>query len=315
MHRSERTPDPCTGGSYTVVWGANNIYTLRNGDGALRDRVRIKGKLLEVTENEYCNVLVPGDVVELDSAGELIQARVARRNVLKRWNPTRKRVQAIAANVNRVLVVTAPRDPPYRPGFVARVLAMAEIEGVPAIPVLTKSDLARDPLAERDLSLLRAVGYQPRRISSVNAALADIAQLTARGTTVMIGQSGVGKSSCINALAGSAVVPVGALSHAGGRGRHTTTLARAVHLTHGHGVVVDTPGIREFLLAMYAPTEIAYGFREFQPLIPDCRMPSCLHVHEPGCAVLSALAGGAIAPERYDRYRSALGDPEIGATR
>lgn len=314
MSQADRTTGAYSDPQYTVVWGANNIYTLRHNSGDLVSHTRIKGKLLNVAEDEYSNVLVPGDTVELDASGDLIRARGERRNVLKRWNPTRKRVQAIAANVDRVLVLASQRDPAYRPGFVARVLAMAEIEGVTAIPVLTKSDLPANPVADRDLASLTAAGYQPRRVSSATGELADLVQLTRHGTTVMIGQSGVGKSSCINALAGDALLQVGALSRSKGRGRHTTTLARAVYLTHGSGVVVDTPGIREFLIKMYAATEIAYGFREFQRFIPDCRMPSCLHLHEPGCAVLAALDDGTIDPARYDQYRSALGDLELGGT-
>lgn len=314
MSQADRSAGTHAEHEYTVVWGANNIYTLRHSSGELLDHKRIKGKLLNVAEDQYSNVLVPGDTVELDATGDLIRSRGERRNVLKRWNPTRKRVQAIAANVDRVLVVASQRDPAYRPGFVARVLAMAEIEGVTAIPVLTKADLPASSDADRDLAALAAAGYEPRRISSVAGELADLVELTRHGTTVMIGQSGVGKSSCINALVGDALLQVGALSRSKGRGRHTTTLARAVYLTHGSGVVVDTPGIREFLIKMYAATEIAYGFREFQRFIPDCRMPSCLHLHEPGCAVQAALADGAIDAARYERYRSALGDLELGGT-
>lgn len=297
----------------TVLWGANNIYTLRTPAGEILPHRRIKGKVLPGTEEEEYNPLAPGDVVTIGGGEDTrILSRRPRRNLVRRWNRKRRALQAIAANVDTILVVSSAADPPYRAGFVDRVLAMAELEGIPAALVLNKVDYPVPPEVEEHLAVLRDLGYPQYRTVARNEAKSsprvpeELRHHTSGTVTVLVGRSGVGKSSLINLLVPEADLTTGATSFRYSRGRHTTTLARQVIACDPRldgAMYIDTPGVREFDLEGYSCTEIAAGFREFRPLLPDCRLPGCTHLHEPGCAVREGLARGRVTQARYQSYR------------
>ncbi|TVR68093.1 MAG: ribosome small subunit-dependent GTPase A [Spirochaetaceae bacterium] len=298
----------------TVLWGANNIYSLRTSSGEILEHLRIKGKVLPGTEEGEYNPLAPGDEVTLVGSGSdrRILERRPRRNLVRRWNRKRRALQAIAANVDTILVVSSATDPPYRPGFVDRVLVMAELEGIPAAIVLNKADYSVPPEVERHLTILEELGYPLYRTiaggdgESLPEIPLELRRYTAGTVTVLVGRSGVGKSSLINHLVPEADLTTGATSRKYSRGRHTTTLARQVVASDPKldgAIYIDTPGVREFDLVGYSCTEMAAGFREFLPLIPHCRMPGCTHLHEPDCAVRNGVASGSVAPERYLSYR------------
>lgn len=299
----------------TVLWGANNIYSVRTLAGVVHEHIRIKGKILTDTEEQEYNPLAPGDQVELTGDGSAVQIRrrLERRNMVRRWNRKRRRLQAIAANVDTLFVVSAATDPPYRAGFVDRVLVMAQLEGIPAAIILNKVDYAVPDAVERHLTILSDLRYPVFRTiadTAVNGhraerSLAQLRQFTRGTVSVLVGRSGVGKSSLINGLVPEADLVTGEVSRKYNRGRHTTTLARQVIATDvalGGAIYIDTPGVREFDLVGYSGTEVAAGYREFLPYLPDCRMPGCTHLHEPDCAVLEALEAGHITPDRYESY-------------
>jgi ribosome biogenesis GTPase len=293
----------------TVVWGANNIFTVIDTAGREYPHCRLKGKVLE-SEERFHNPLAPGDRVVIgdEGSGEFqIVRRLERRNAVTRWNKKRERLQVIAANVDRMFLITSTQRPAYRPTFVDRVLAMAELEAITTDIVLNKVDLPIDEECRNHLAVLEAIGYRVFRTVASNSTDSRISELrrNEEGTTVLFGQSGVGKSSLINALVPDAGLVIGEVSDRYDRGRHTTTLARQIIVAHATRpiVFIDTPGVREYALEQYSVQEIAAGFREFQRYIPACRMPSCTHIHEPGCAVKDAVASGQISEIRHRSYQ------------
>lgn len=297
----------------TVLWGANNIYTVRGADGRIHQHLRLKGKKIAGTEGEH-NPLAPGDRVVLDDtgAGLRISARHQRENTVLRWNRTRRRMQAIAANVDVLCVVTSAGAPEYRPAFVDRVLVMAELEEIPAIVIVNKADLPLSDRAASHVATLEAVGYETLRTTATDPADRGCRNLSERldgRVAALFGQSGVGKSSLINRLVPGSDLATGDVSLRYHRGRHTTTLAREVILTTGatETVLIDTPGVREYDLFGYSTVEIAAGFREFRQFISDCRLPGCTHVHEPGCAVRDGVRAGRIHQGRYSSYTRIVG--------
>ncbi|MFW5693886.1 MAG: ribosome small subunit-dependent GTPase A [Alkalispirochaeta sp.] len=293
----------------TVIWGANNIFSVRDEEGVIHEHVRLKGKVLSGAEDEH-NPLAPGDQVILDESGATLRIvqRMERRNTVVRWNRTRRRMQAIAANTDLLAIVTSHGTPEYRSAFVDRVLVMAELEALPVVILVNKADLPPKADADDHLATLRAIGYEIRSTVATGldeSLIVPVRQRLAGLSTVFFGQSGVGKSSLINRLVPGLELATGDVSHRYHRGRHTTTLARQVLVSGERGatVYIDTPGVREYDLFGYTGAQISYGFREFQPFVDQCRMPNCSHTHEPECGVLRAVNEGAIAQRRYDSYR------------
>jgi ribosome biogenesis GTPase len=185
-----------------------------------------------------------------------------------------------------------------------------EHSGARPVLVVNKVDLLSDDRRHGLLSLLqpyRALGMPVLPCSvSQDEGIDDVRAALAGSTCVFVGQSGVGKSSLLNALDGAAAAPVGAVRDGDGRGRHTTT-ASVLYDLAGDILVIDTPRIRRFSVGDTDPAAIAAGFGEFEAHASDCRYRDCSHVHEPGCAVRRAVADGAIPRSRYVSYRKLLG--------
>ena len=211
-----------------------------------------------------------------------------------------QREKLIAANVTQIVIVLAAA-PPYHAELLDRCLAAAEEAGIPALLALNKMDLPAAPAALRSLERYRALGYDVLPL----AAKIDIAPLRARlagHVSVLVGQSGMGKSTIINRLLPDAAARVGELSAALGGGRHTTTHARLYHLD-ATSHIIDSPGLQEFGLVHVEPEDLAHCFREFRSHLGQCKFNDCKHLTEPGCAITAAAARGEIAAQRVESYR------------
>ena len=213
--------------------------------------------------------------------------------------------KAIAANITQLVVVMAPRPEPTG-HLLDQYLVVAEHIGVKGLICLNKADLLdageRVAFAER-FAHYCAIGYPLVQVSARQpGGLAPLTGRLAGETSILVGQSGVGKSSLINALLPDHELEEGALSEATGLGRHTTSAATLYQLPTG-GEIIDSPGVRSFRLGRMDRREIERGFGEFLPYLGRCQYYNCAHHEEPGCAIVAAAEQGAIHPERLASYR------------
>ncbi|MGR9046066.1 MAG: ribosome small subunit-dependent GTPase A [Gammaproteobacteria bacterium] len=223
-----------------------------------------------------------------------------RRSLLTR--PSRNdKVRPVAANIDTVYVVFAV-EPFCDFLLVDQYLAVCENRSINAALILNKTDLGQSAALAQELNNYQALGYPVYRVSAADrSGLEALKQAMKHQTSILTGQSGVGKSSLTNALIPDKDLKTGGLSETSGHGRHTTTAATLYHLPEG-GDLIDSPGVAIFGLANLSEQELAYGFREFQPLLDDCQFNDCRHVKDKGCAVRSAAEKGEISMNRYQRF-------------
>ncbi|KAF1056522.1 MAG: Small ribosomal subunit biogenesis GTPase RsgA [Pseudomonas delhiensis] len=217
-------------------------------------------------------------------------------------------LKPVAANVDRLVIVFAPRPEPHA-NLIDRYLIAAEHADIQPLLLLNKADLIGDDNAQMIDSLLstyRELGYPLLEVSAFNGlAMDELRAALNEHVSVFVGQSGVGKSSLVNALLPGVDTRVGDLSEVTGKGTHTTTTARLFHFPAG-GDLIDSPGIREFGLGHVTRDDVEAGFIEFRDLLGHCRFRDCKHDREPGCALLKALEDGRISPQRMASYRHIL---------
>lgn len=301
----------------TVVLGINNIYTVRTPGGDLQ--CRIKGKVLREEERSY-NPIAVGDSVEIEKDPispdrGVISSRLARKNYLSRYNKNKKCPQVIAANIDFLVVVSSFSQPSFRPRFVDRMLIAAESGHIQPLICINKSDLspADTSTNSEGESRIRSVwyekiGYEVFYTSAITGEGLDrLRQRLYEKTAVFAGQSGVGKSSILNALEPGLSLKVGEISKKYEKGAHTTNFAVMVEVP-GKFTLIDTPGIRELELDSIPSDQLRFYFPEFRVFQEKCLFPSCLHMTEPGCIVKEAVETGEILRDRYDCYCNVLGD-------
>lgn len=290
-------------GSWYEVLCEGEIYRCR-----MRGRIRLRG-------SRSTNPVVVGDTVDIASEGEdfVIENIHPRRNyVIRRASNLSKESHIIAANIDRAMLVASVAEPVTPPEFLDRFLVTCEAYGIPATLLLAKSDLTagcRDEV-EYMRSVYESAGYSVIEISALTGEGVDAVQrLAACGTTLVAGNSGVGKSTLIGRLCPSFEIRTGEISQSHHKGRHTTTFSTMYPLPSG-GYIIDTPGIKGFGLIDIGDEELCRYFPEMMRYAPDCRFFNCTHTHEPHCAVREAVERGEIAFSRYESYLKILDEDE-----
>ena len=218
------------------------------------------------------------------------------------------KLRPVAANIDRIGVIFAVQPTP-KSNLLDRYLVAAEAQGIEPFLVLNKTDLLeQNQQIEIDaiVQTYRSIGY---KIISVSAKKNDgIDKLKAYLTDkscIFVGQSGVGKSSLINQLVPENNSAVGPLSEATNEGTHTTTASKLIHLDTG-GVIIDSPGIREFALTHLNQEDTIHGFKDFRPFLGYCKFRDCKHENDDGCALVEAVAAGKLQQQRLDNYRQII---------
>lgn len=252
--------------------------------------------------------IVAGDHVTWRAGAErtgVIESKLDRTSLLERPDNF-GRLKAVAANIDQMLIVISPSPSP-QPNLIDRYLVAAELMNIRPVLLLNKSDLldeSNEELIIELLELYKGLGYQTEQVVSSRhqtPVLNRLPNIINNRTSIVVGQSGVGKSSLINTLLPNANLAVGDLSATTGEGTHTTTQAKLFHLPTG-GKLIDSPGIRDFSLWHIDVEQLQHGFVEIAKHIGYCRFRDCKHEEEPGCAILNAVESGDIDEVRFDSY-------------
>ncbi|OGV72634.1 MAG: ribosome small subunit-dependent GTPase A [Methylophilales bacterium RIFCSPHIGHO2_02_FULL_57_10] len=250
--------------------------------------------------------LACGDRVEITHTGPaeaVIEKFLPRTSLLYRSNQFRKKL--LAANVTQIVIVLAAK-PSYYPELLDRCLVAAEAEGIRALILLNKADLPESAGLLTKLRLYEHLGYSLLSLSAKQDVTPLLPWLKGQ-TSVLVGQSGMGKSTLVNALLPEALARTREISSALDSGKHTTTSARLYHLD-AKSSLIDSPGLQEFGLAHLTSDQIEYAFVEFRPFLGKCRFNNCRHLKEPDCAILNAVNAGKINGIRLNSYQKLLAE-------
>ncbi len=298
-----------------VIKNTGSWYSVRTDDGATVES-KIKGNF-RLKGIRSTNPVAVGDRVEIVRNQEgtaFITAIADRRNyIIRKSQNLSKQSHIIAANVDQAFLLVTVSHPQTSTTFIDRFLASAEAYSVPVVLVFNKTDLLTPEelhYQQMMVDLYDTVGYECRQVSAATGeGVAELMPLLTGQVTVLSGNSGVGKSTLINALVPGAQLRTAEISDAHDAGMHTTTFSEMLQLTYG-GYLIDTPGIRGFGTFDMEPEEITSYFKEIFRYSHNCRFSNCTHTHEPGCAVLDAVEHHYIAASRYQSYLSMLEDKD-----
>ena len=296
----------------TVISSTGSWYEVATSEGVLNCRIRGRLRLKGVRST---NPVVVGDrvVVEPDGDSSVIVEIVPRRNyVIRRASNLSKESHIIAANLDHALLIVTLHSPTTPREFVDRFLVTCEAYKVPVTIVLGKADTLVDEYgaeAKDFEAVYRDAGYEVLRLSSTSGeGVETIREMLHGRTTLVAGNSGVGKSTLIGTIAPDIEIRTGEISESHHKGKHTTTFSTMYPIEDGY--IIDTPGIKGFGLIDIDDKELCRYFPEMMRLSPDCRFYNCTHTHEPGCAVVEAVKEGTVAYSRYESYLKILDEDD-----
>jgi ribosome biogenesis GTPase / thiamine phosphate phosphatase len=304
-----------------VVKNTGSWYQVKTSDAFLYD-CKIKGNL-RLKDIRSTNPIAVGDYVAFEANADktgLISDICDRKNyIIRRASNLSKQSHILAANLDLVALIVTINHPETSTVFIDRFLAAAEAYRIPACLVFNKTDLYNDDETEylnALADLYEYIGYPSFKISALNTDhLAELSSFLKDKTTLLSGNSGVGKSTLINnVIAPQLLVKTGNISEYHNKGMHTTTFSEMFELPDG-GYLIDTPGIKGFGTVEMEKEEIGHYFKEIFEFSKKCRFSDCTHVQEPGCAVLEAVDGSLISKSRYNSYVSMLSDCADGKYR
>lgn len=288
-----------TGSWYLVQLDPNTVLECR-----IIGKFRLDGKKLT-------NPVAVGDRVrvepDMEEGSGVIREILPRQNYVVRQSPRRKHdLHLLASNIDQAMVVVTITNPNLKQGFIDRFLLMTEPYDIPVAIVFNKADLYNEGdlgVYEYLKTIYEAIGYEVMLVSATEGSGLDrLRKWLTDKTTLVSGQSGVGKSTLINAIQPQLDLRTAEISDYSGKGQHTTTFAQMYNLDFG-GAIIDTPGIKTLAFNHLEPMDVAHNFREFFEVSDDCRFRGkCLHRNEPGCAVKKGVEAGEISELRYANY-------------
>lgn len=311
----------------TVHGSGGGVYRVCLDSGAILD-ASLRGRLKQ--EARTGDRVVIGDRVELvlapDGSSTIENVRPRRSEVVRK-GPGGRRPKVIAANVDRLVVVSSVMRPEPGQFLLDRLLVIGEANHLDSVLVMNKCDLIPEvaadgptPLGEKVESgpsfrelvrVYRGIGYPVLETSAVTGrGLRELKAILCSGTSALVGPSGVGKSSLLNAIQPGLGLRIGELSHKKGRGRHTTVSARLIPLECG-GLVADTPGFSDAGVWGVEQRELEECFPDFHPFRQECRFRGCTHLHEPECGVQAALERNEIEARRFESYRALVQEAAV----
>lgn len=295
-----------------VISSTGSWYEVATERGTLDCRIRGKLRLKGIRST---NPVVVGDrvMVEQDEQSNSIVEIIPRQNyVIRRASNLSKESHIIAANIDRALLIVTLQAPTTPREFVDRFLVTCEAYKVPVTIVLGKADTLVDELdaeAREFEAIYGDAGYDVLRLSSTTGVgVEEIREMLRGRTTLVAGNSGVGKSTLVRSIDPTLDIRTGEISESHHKGKHTTTFSTMYPIEGGY--IIDTPGIKGFGLIDIESRELCRYFPEMMRLAPDCRFYNCTHTHEPGCAVSEAVKEGVVAWSRYESYLKILDEDD-----
>lgn len=296
----------------TVIKNTGSWFTVKTENDEVK-ACKIKG-VFRLKEIKTTNPIAVGDVVEIedDQNGSVITKILERKNyIIRKSSNLSKQAQIIASNLDLTALIVTVAYPETYTTFIDRFLASAEAYNIPACIIINKIDLydkQEKEYAESLKNLYETIGYKVFLISALDKnTITEFEDFIKNKTTLLSGNSGVGKSTMINQLIPNLNTRTNSISDFHKKGMHTTTFSEMFELPNG-GAIIDTPGIKGFGLIEINENEVGHYFKEIFEFSKNCKFHNCTHVHEPKCAVTDAVEKKLISQSRYTSYLSILED-------